>query len=168
MNSLAMVSWSCWRCRYGGCVFVEVLACVVELICGNEVGFAVTVEKLWARGRTLMRVGTTVREITRIPVVQNGTAAYLARYGLENMSSFAETPGSFGEKQFMLARDMGLLFDSHPPANFGLGEVIDGEPIKEEVCALHGAPPSADQEMEASFIWRILSLPARLWRVLAK
>ena len=37
-------------------MFVEVLACVVELICGNEVGFAATVEKLWARGWTLMRL----------------------------------------------------------------------------------------------------------------
>ncbi|WOH14899.1 hypothetical protein DCAR_0934427 [Daucus carota subsp. sativus] len=73
------------------------------------------------------KIGTTDRAITRIPVVRNGIAAYLTRYGLDHMKHFAETPSSFGEKQFMLDRDMGLLFDEHPPANFGMREVIDGE-----------------------------------------
>lgn len=110
------------------------------------------------------KIGTTEREITRIPVVRNGTAAYLARYGLEHLNHFAETPGSFGEKQFMLDRDMGLLFDEHPPANFGMGEVIDGEEPQVTgrilLCQVQGDAPS--------FLWRLLSLPARLLRAVAK
>ena len=111
------------------------------------------------------QIGTTHRELTRIPVVQNGMAAYLARYGLENMKLFAETPGSFGDKQFMLDRDMGLLFDSHPPANFGLGEVIDGDVLQ---------VPSGNVSIEqiqkevVPFYRRLLLLPGRLCTAVAK
>lgn len=104
------------------------------------------------------KIGTTEREITRIPIVQNGTAAYLVRYGLEHMNSFAETPGSFGEKQFMLDRDMGLLFDSHPPANFGMGEVIDGDAPQ----ASSGVTTCQVHEEVVPLYWRFLSLPARV------
>ena len=114
------------------------------------------------------KIGTTVREITRIPIVQNGTAAYLARYGLDNMSLFAETPGSFGDKQFMLARDMGLLFDAHPPANFGMGEIIDGDLLQVETNDLNNDSSNADHEAGAPLMWRLLSLPARMWKALVK
>ncbi|WOH11292.1 hypothetical protein DCAR_0830773 [Daucus carota subsp. sativus] len=80
------------------------------------------------------------------------------------MNHFAETPGSFGEKQFMLDRDMGLLFDEHPPANHGLGEVIDGE----EPQVVGRILLCQDQRDAPPFLWRLLSIPARLLRAIAK
>lgn len=61
----------------------------------------------------------------------NRTTEYLARYGLENMDSFAEAPLMFSNLQFFLDRDMGVVFpypemDLLP--NLGQGEVVDGEP----------------------------------------
>ena len=111
------------------------------------------------------QIGTTDRVITRIPIVRNGMAAYLARYGLENMRQFAETPGSFGEKKFMLDRDMGLLFDAHPPANFGLGEVIDGEAPQENSGTLL---LDQSQPENVSILRSLISLPGRLGKAVAK
>ncbi|WOH12569.1 hypothetical protein DCAR_0832074 [Daucus carota subsp. sativus] len=68
----------------------------------------------------------------------------------------------------MLDRDMGLLFDAHPPANFGLGEVIEGEPTQEEVPVPNGDPSCAHNKADVSFFWRFLSLLARMWKAMTK
>ncbi|KAL1811382.1 hypothetical protein ACET3Z_021447 [Daucus carota] len=111
------------------------------------------------------QIDTTERSITRIPVGQNSTAVYLARYGLENMKVFAETPGSFGEKQFWLERDMGLLYSSVPPANFGMGEVIDAD---EPVAAAEGVLNRENTDVEQAELakWSLLSLPKRVGKAI--
>ncbi|WOH00863.1 hypothetical protein DCAR_0520239 [Daucus carota subsp. sativus] len=61
----------------------------------------------------------------------NSTAAYLANYGLANMSDFGEVQGSVGELDYYLARDMGrALIRPYVAGNQipGDGEVIDGPP----------------------------------------
>lgn len=110
------------------------------------------------------QVDTTKRTITRIPVMQNGTAAYLARFGMKNLSSFTETPGSFGEKQFMIERDMGLMLSLAPLANFDMGEVIDAEDTLESASDLS---LNSDHLVEDSCFKMLLHLPARLCNLIS-
>lgn len=43
----------------------------------------------------------------------NHTAQYIATYGMENLDSFVEIPGIFGNLQQFLDRDMGVLLTFH-------------------------------------------------------
>ncbi|WOG92218.1 hypothetical protein DCAR_0311481 [Daucus carota subsp. sativus] len=108
---------------------------------------------------------TTERTITRIPVGQNSTVVFLARFGMENMKVFAETPGSFGEKQYWLDRDMGLLFSSAPPANYDLGEVIDAD-VPSSPVALMLNRANTEVVHAASSMWSFLSLPKRVCKAI--
>ncbi|WOG92879.1 hypothetical protein DCAR_0312156 [Daucus carota subsp. sativus] len=69
--------------------------------------------------------GVTDRKVTSIPLVMNRTAEYLARYGMEHMSVFAEVPDSFADLQSFLDRDMGVGLPFQVFEAFGLGDVID-------------------------------------------
>lgn len=86
----------------------------------------------------------TIRHISWVPQRMNGTAEYLATYGMNNLTEFSEFTGSFGELNYYLARDMGLVLPSpiREAASFlGDGEVIDAAPPrtcpqKEVGCSL--------------------------------
>lgn len=68
-------------------------------------------------------------KVSIIPVEQNATAEYMAIYGLQNLSTFAEATETVGNLQYFLDRDMGIALpypDMEP--NLGLGEVIDASP----------------------------------------
>ncbi|KAL1825990.1 hypothetical protein ACET3Z_012768 [Daucus carota] len=77
------------------------------------------------------KVNTTNRKIIWIPTEMNSTARYLADYGLQHLSVFAETPGWFGDLKYHVDRDMGMVLQApidEVAPNFGLGEVEDGPP----------------------------------------
>lgn len=77
--------------------------------------------------------GSTDRRISCIPAQMNSTAAYLAEYGMNNLTEFAEAQGLFGDLKYHLDRDMGMVIAApvhEVMPNFGLGEVIDGPPPK--------------------------------------
>ena len=109
------------------------------------------------------KVGTTKRAVTRVPVIQNGAAVYLAKFGMDNLTCFVETPGSCGEKQLMIERDMGFMRPLAPQANFGLGEVIDAEEVQQiEVDSqAHQAAVTVE-----STLMRLFSLPARMCKAM--
>lgn len=67
----------------------------------------------------------TVRRASLVPFELNQTAEYMARYGMDQLSSFVETPGIFGNLQEFLDMDMSHFFPFEILPNFGLGEVID-------------------------------------------
>lgn len=67
------------------------------------------------------------RIVSWTPVEQNQTARYMAEYGLNNSSFFAEAPHIFGNLQHFLDRDMGLAMPFEIMDNFGLGEVVDAD-----------------------------------------
>ena len=61
----------------------------------------------------------------------NSSASYLVDYGMKNLKVFAEPPGFFGDLQFYLDRDMGMVLPypiSEVVANFRDGEIIDDSP----------------------------------------
>lgn len=61
----------------------------------------------------------------------NSTAQYMAQYGMERLTTFAEFSGLFVDPQYYLDRDMGLVLPApfgEVAANFGEGEVIDAAP----------------------------------------
>ncbi|KAL1806025.1 hypothetical protein ACET3Z_029093 [Daucus carota] len=107
------------------------------------------------------QIDITERSITRIPVGQNSTAVFLARFGMENLRVFAETPGSFGEKQYWLDRDMGLLFSSAPPPNYDLGEVIDADEPSSPV-ELMLSRVNTELVPAVNTMWSFLALPKRV------
>ena len=77
------------------------------------------------------KVNTTNRKIIWIPTEMNSTARYLADYGLQHLSVFAETPGWFDDLKYHVDRDMGMVLQApidEVAPNFGLGEVEDGPP----------------------------------------
>lgn len=81
------------------------------------------------------RVGQTERYVATIPLEMNRSAEYMAQFGGENFQEVVETPGVFGNLQHFLDRDMGLALP--PPlmllaANYGTGEIEDGEPANTE------------------------------------
>lgn len=88
----------------------------------------------------------TERIISRIPIEQNRTAEYMARYGMENVGFFAETLGFFGNLEFFLDRDMGLDILFEVMDNMGLGEVIDEEIVDEEEVEVERVE-NLDEEM---------------------
>lgn len=71
--------------------------------------------------------GLTKRKVACIPGFMNGSAEYLANYGLANVTEFGEINHSVGELDHFLARDMGRTLI---PASQLLdnGEVVDGPP----------------------------------------
>ncbi|KAL1824200.1 hypothetical protein ACET3Z_010978 [Daucus carota] len=88
----------------------------------------------------------TERIISRIPIEQNRTAEYMARYGMENVGFFVETLGFFGNLEFFLDRDMGLDILFEVMDNMGLGEVIDEEIVDEEEVEVERVE-NLDEEM---------------------
>ena len=75
--------------------------------------------------------GKTKRVIACIPQRMNGTAEYMANYGLEKGLEFGEFNGTVGNMDYFLARDMGMtmpLPNNEALQNLGEGEVIDGPP----------------------------------------
>lgn len=69
--------------------------------------------------------GKTVRRVSIIPTRMNGTAAYMASYGMQNMSDFVETPEIFGNLQNILNKDMGFALPMAILPNYGEGELFD-------------------------------------------
>ena len=63
----------------------------------------------------------TLRVVSRVPVEQNLAAQYLANYGRDNLSAFREMPGSAGNLQHFLDRDLGLAIPFQIMDNMGLG-----------------------------------------------
>ncbi|WOH09263.1 hypothetical protein DCAR_0728719 [Daucus carota subsp. sativus] len=110
------------------------------------------------------QVGLTSRTITRVPVSLNGAAVFLAQFGLDNLSCFVETPGSWGEKQLILERDMGRMLTLTPPENFGLGEVIDAEEEQVDEVVSLVVPASTAEE---STLKKLLSYPAIVCKAIA-
>ncbi|WOG95429.1 hypothetical protein DCAR_0414748 [Daucus carota subsp. sativus] len=111
------------------------------------------------------QIDTTERSITRIPVGQNSTAVFLARFGMENLRVFAETPGTFGEKQYWLDRDMGMLFSSAPPPNYDLGEVIDADEPSSPV-ELMLSRVNTELVPAVNTMWSVLTLPKRVCKAI--
>lgn len=73
----------------------------------------------------------TVRQISIIPVELNGTAQYMASYGMERLDALVLAPSSFGNIQHYLDRDMGRAMpypEFELQDNLGEGEVIDPSP----------------------------------------
>ncbi|KAL1815646.1 hypothetical protein ACET3Z_018220 [Daucus carota] len=72
--------------------------------------------------------GKTECHVVVILASLNGTADYLARYGMCHMESFEETTNNFADIQTHLESDMGRAIPDFLLANgsaFGQGEVID-------------------------------------------
>ena len=75
--------------------------------------------------------GKTKRVIACIPQRMNGTAEYMAQYGIDKGLEFGEFTGTVGNMDYYLARDMGMTMPLPNPEvlqNLGEGEVIDGPP----------------------------------------
>ena len=87
----------------------------------------------------------TKRVIACIPERMNGSAAYMANYGLYHASVFGEVSGSVGDLEYHLARDMGMTLPRptlEVAQNIGDGEVIDGPPpSKKRKCAQEDEAP---------------------------
>ncbi|WOG92781.1 hypothetical protein DCAR_0312057 [Daucus carota subsp. sativus] len=108
--------------------------------------------------------GRTDRCISCVPASMNGTARYLAEYGMRNMSEFAEFKGMIGDLSYHLDRDMGMALMSpllEVGSNMGEGEVIDApkppSPVrghKRKFSTLDRATPTA----HPSFVPTTLSL----------
>ena len=85
----------------------------------------------------------TKRVIACIPARMNGSAAYMANYGLNHASEFGEISGLVGELEYYLARDMGMTLPRptlEVALNIGDGEVIDGPPpSKKRKCTQQDA-----------------------------
>lgn len=75
--------------------------------------------------------GSSDRRLSCVPIHMNASATYLADYGMENLSAFAEVKGTVGNLQYYLDRDMGMVIGAlgmDMVDNLGLGEVIDPPP----------------------------------------
>ncbi|KAL1827848.1 hypothetical protein ACET3Z_006260 [Daucus carota] len=75
--------------------------------------------------------GITHKKLSCIPQHMNATAKYMSEYGIRHMTCFAEAPGNFGDLNYYLERDMGLVLASpihELVPNFGEGEVVDASP----------------------------------------
>ncbi|WOG97860.1 hypothetical protein DCAR_0417201 [Daucus carota subsp. sativus] len=87
--------------------------------------------------------GKSDRKLSCVPLFMNSTAEYLAIYGMNNLSEFAEVPNMVGDLHYYLERDMGRALPL-PIRQVGLllgdGEVEDGPP-----------PPPKRQKTENSF-----------------
>lgn len=67
----------------------------------------------------------TLGIVSRVLVEQNLAAQYLAEYGRDNLNAFGEVPGSVGNLQHFLDRDLGLEIPLQVMDNMGLGEVVN-------------------------------------------
>lgn len=94
------------------------------------------------------KVGLTKRRIACIPQFKNGTAEYLANFGLANMTEFGMVEHAVGNLDYHLARDMGrTLIPPYIAVNqiLGDGEVVDGPPPPKKRKLLPPSPLAADK-----------------------
>lgn len=73
----------------------------------------------------------TERKVSVILLEYNGTAQYMASYGMEKMQELVLAPGHFGDIHHYLQRDMGMILpfpQFELLENFGEGEVLDPSP----------------------------------------
>lgn len=82
----------------------------------------------------------TVRQVSVIPVERNATARYMASYGMNNLKVLVQAPGVFGNLQYYLERDMGMILP-YPEFelldNLGEGEVINFSPPEPPTWIMH-------------------------------
>ncbi|KAK1395128.1 hypothetical protein POM88_014184 [Heracleum sosnowskyi] len=101
----------------------------------DEIIFDDEIEKILRQLNTLHAnhfiIGVTDRKVGCILPDMNMAAIYLAEYGIEHLSSFAEVIEPFGELKKLLDEDMGLGVHLSIPniqAFLGSDEVIDVTP----------------------------------------
>lgn len=93
--------------------------------------------------------GLTQWRASLIPNGMNGTAAYKATFGMDNMVTFVAAPGTFGELRNFLNRDMGLDLPFEIEDNFGLGEVIDASPPPSPIILNDLVEPDLELKLHA-------------------